>query len=206
MAEPDRDDPAASLGETQWIARRALAGDQELFHALYERVTPALYAWTRMRVRPGPNHTDDVQDVLQEVWMRAFANFEKYDPTRSFRGWALGIAKKVMLESYRRRLREPVHGAPQSPSQAHGMLERAKSVSTISSRMSKDEAVQRFLGYVETLDPADRLLVLYCGFEESTCAEAATRMGLSEDAVVKRWQRLRAQMRKSGHLRALAIE
>jgi hypothetical protein len=47
---------------------------------------------------------------------------------------------------------------------------------------------------------------MHCGFEEFTCASAAVQLGLTTDAVIKRWQRLRARMRESGWDRVLRVE
>jgi DNA-directed RNA polymerase specialized sigma24 family protein len=79
-------------------------------------------------------------------------------------------------------------------------------VTSISTRLTKDESIRRFLAYVGNLPPDDRMLVLYCGFEELTCAAAGTRLGLTPDTASKRWQSLRARMRENGFLRALAFE
>ena len=80
------------------------------------------------------------------------------------------------------------------------------SVTSICSRLSKDDSVRRFLDYVSKLPSDDRLLVVYCALEEYTCAEAAERLGLTPEATNKRWQTLRARMRENGVLRALALE
>jgi DNA-directed RNA polymerase specialized sigma24 family protein len=55
----------------------------------------------------------------------------------------------------------------------------------------------RFLERINAFAREERELVLYCGLEGSSCREAATRMGLSEEATLKRWQRLRAELRGS---------
>ena len=52
----------------------------------------------------------------------------------------------------------------------------------------------------------ERNLVLYCGLEGYSCAQAAARLGISPEAATKRWQKLRERMRESGALRALVLE
>jgi len=81
-----------------------------------------------------------------------------------------------------------------------------ESVTSISSRLGRDEAVQRFLAYVEELDPEERRLLLYCGLEGYSSREAAERLGILPDTALKRWQSLRARLRESGTLKALALD
>jgi DNA-directed RNA polymerase specialized sigma24 family protein len=63
-------------------------------------------------------------------------------------------------------------------------------VTSITTRLARDEALQAFLDAVRALDPVDGLVLLHHGFEEFTQAETATRLGLSPEMVKKRWQRL----------------
>jgi len=41
------------------------------------------------------------EDLLQDVAVQLMAKFAEYDPSRSFRGWALGFAKNAVLRSRR---------------------------------------------------------------------------------------------------------
>jgi RNA polymerase sigma-70 factor (ECF subfamily) len=47
----------------------------------------------------------DVEDLSQEVFLRAFSHAERYDDTRPARPWLFGIAYRVVSESKRRRRR-----------------------------------------------------------------------------------------------------
>lgn len=196
-----------STGDTAELVRRLHTGDGRAFQELYDRFAPSLYAWTRLRLHGGLAASLDPQDVVQEVWLRALRSFESYDATRSFRAWILGIGKNVLLHGYRKSSYEALHVHDQSPSEhAREVQNFPDSVTSISKRFAKDDAIQRFLAYVGDLDSEDRMLVLFCGFEEYTCEEAATRLGLSFEATKKRWQRLRGQLRESGPCQALALE
>lgn len=188
------------------LAGRVQAGDRAAFQELYDKVAPALYTWTCMRLQGGPAADLAPEDILQEAWLRGLENLASYDPARSFRAWMIGIAKNVLLHAYRRLSRGAERGSGRPLESQLGLLGCPDSVTSISGRLTKDENVQRFLAYVAGLQPDERMLVLYCGFEDYTVAEAATRLGLKPDAASKRWQSLRARMRDSGSLRALALE
>jgi RNA polymerase sigma-70 factor (ECF subfamily) len=188
-------------GNSTDLALRAQGGDRAAFEQLYERVAPALFAWIELRLRRGATRLDP-EDVLQEVWFRAFDRFESYDASRGFRRWIFGIAKNVLLQNYERLRSEP--GSHALVSSASGSVALPDTLTTASSRLCKDEALLRFIDYVSALDADDQTLLVYCGLEEYTCAEAAVRLGISVEATAKRWQALRARLRQSGVLEKLA--
>ena len=46
--------------------------------------------------------TDEAQDAAQEVFLRARARFDSYDPGRPFRSWVLAIASHHCVDRLRR--------------------------------------------------------------------------------------------------------
>jgi RNA polymerase sigma-70 factor (ECF subfamily) len=177
------------------------AEDSPGFEELYERVAPSLYAWAAIRLARGAGGLDP-EDVLQEVWLRARRRYASFDPARTdFRTWTIGIAKHVLLEDYRRRARSGVSAAPRP-----AVEDCPESVTSIGTRLARDEALQRFLARVGELEPEDRMLLLHCGFEGYTTAAAATRLGIAAEAAKKRWQRLRARLGERSDMFALLVE
>lgn len=196
-------DPARS---TQFLASCVRRGDVVRFKELYDRVEPTLYAWARLRLLSSPDL--GVEDVLQEVWLRALQGIEGYEPERSFRSWVLGIAKNVVLQHYQKRSSGPARavGSGGSTDLDSTTFEIIANTTSVSMRVSRDMTLERFLAYVEELEEDERTLVICCGLEEQTHAQVAERLGISVDAVSKRWQSLRARLRTSGVLEALALE
>lgn len=195
---PDRPSPPSD--NTTHLARRARDGDRPSFGALYERLAPALFAWSSLRIRASMRGRLDPEDVIQEVWMRAREKFAAFDPERMpFRAWVLAVAKNVLHESVR-RLRRPDAGtgADLAVSQADPLHEIPAAVTSISRRAASDEQIHRFVARVGRLSEDDRMLIIYCGLEGQTCAKTATRLGLSTAAVIKRWQRLRKELDEKG--------
>ena len=166
---------------------------------LYERLAPALYSWAVLRAPVGL----EPGDLMGEVWLNAVRSRARYDAERaSFRAWLFGVAKKVLLQLRELARREDLDarrcGAGSSD------LERVpESVTSLSQRIERDELVNQFLGRMDRLERDERDLVIYCGLEGHGCAEAALRLGLSEDAATKRWQRLRAELRDSSWTESL---
>ena len=157
-------------------------------------MTPALHAWARLRIPRGLRGRVEPEDVVQEVWCRALARITHFDPARrSFRAWIFGVAKNVVLEA----IRSPLLGAG-GTSAVRALAGVPDRVTGVSRRVARDEALQRFHERIERLEDADRRLLIHCGFEDLTCAEAAERLGISRDAAIKRWQRLRARLTEEG--------
>lgn len=187
------------------LANAAQRGDRARFEELYRRVGPALYAWASLRV---PRDVDS-GDLLGDVWLHAVQCLPTHDSAnQEFRAWIFGIAKNVLKETLRQRVRARAHGLqlPPGAGAATSRIESVpESVTSISCRLARDESVQRFLEYCRRLEAEDRDLVVYCALEGFTCVEAATRMGISSEAATKRWQRLRAQLREAGWVKDLLL-
>ena len=54
-----------------------------------------------------PDHSM-VEDIMQEVARHATANFEKYDHSKPFLGWLIGIARQRIADAYRAKNRRPI--------------------------------------------------------------------------------------------------
>jgi len=187
--------------ETNDLARAVQSGDSVRFEALYERLLPALVAWASIRI---PKGRASVDDFLQEVWYRALRNLHTVSAQRhSFRAWIFVIAKNVLLELLRAK------GRPES-----GPLTGVSSIArnqhdpttTSSSRLARDETFAQLMSFAESLDRADRDLLLLCGFEGRPASTVAAQLALSPDGAQKRWLRLRERLKELAWLRRLSLE
>lgn len=182
---------------TESLVRSFQGGAERSFAQLYERLTPALYAWAVLRAPRGL----DPADLLGEVWLHGVRSLHRYDARlASFRAWIFGVAKKVLLHELRdldRRAAVAGRGDDAADVGSLALEHVPESVTSLSRRFERDESMLRFLERVNGLGREERDLVVYCGLEGFSCGEAATRMGLSEEAATKRWQRLRAELRSS---------
>lgn len=188
---------------TESLVEAFRRGDLEQFELLYERLAPALYAWAELRLPT----TLEASDLIGEVWLRATRRVAEFDPTRSpFRAWVFGIAKNVLLQCLRQQYRDPAILGSRADSLCPELEEVPEAVTSLSSRIAREESLANFLGRVGLLDSQDRELVVFCGLEGLSCGEAATRLGLSREAALKRWQRLRAELRTTSWVEGLLVE
>lgn len=177
----------------------------EAFEKSYAEVAPALYAWAELRIRPSLRARLEPQDLLQEVWLRGKRSYARFDPgSGSFRAWAFRIGKNVLMEAIRAVRQEALTTPGLSPTNRMLALEGVpQNVTSFTQRLANEESIREFLRHAEGLDEPDRMLLIHCGLEDETCAEAAPKLGLSEDAAIKRWQRLKARLREKAWSRSL---
>ncbi|MEM9381336.1 MAG: sigma-70 family RNA polymerase sigma factor [Planctomycetota bacterium] len=196
-------DPASTTlaSITQEWVRSTRSGDAESFAHLYEHIAPAVFTWASLRIRPEQAAVLDPADLVQEVWLRAWRKVEDYDADRiPFRFWVFRIAKNVLLEATR-QARKPDRRASSSSAGEDDRLDPldlvADTITGVSRRVARDEGLARFRDAVAALPEDDRRLVVHCGLEGLPLREVGERLGISEEAATKRWQRLRARMRTS---------
>lgn len=178
-----------------WLTQ-AQEGSQQGFAELYEHIAPSLHTWAHLRIRPEQSAHLDPADLVQEVWLRAWRQIDSFEGDGSyFRFWIFRIAKNVLLEAVRRGQKSKGAGGPSTRlKQANNQLDHATAVSQ---KVARDESLGLFRDQVELLDPDERKLVLHCGLEGLPHAQVAERLGLSCEAVTKRWQRLRTRLADS---------
>ena len=74
----------ADAGESttsSWV-RAAKGGDAQSFALLHEHLAPSLLAWAELRIRPEQRALLDAQDLVQEVWFRAWRGIENFATDR----------------------------------------------------------------------------------------------------------------------------
>ena len=208
----DEPTPTTLEGITQVWVRSARNGDAGDFARLYEHIAPAVHTWASLRLRPNQAAMLDPGDLVQEVWLRAWRRIDDFDHERiPFRFWVFRIAKNVLLEASRQSRRPDQLGRIRASSEdgreADPLARVADSITAVSRRVSRDEELGRFREAVAALPEDERKLVLHCGLEGLPLREVGERLGISEEAAGKRWQRLRARLRTSelpAHLLALS--
>jgi RNA polymerase sigma factor (sigma-70 family) len=78
-------------------------------------------------------------------------------------------------------------------------------VTAVSQRMMKMEALKSFRSSIEEQPEEERRLLVHCGLEGLPHKEVAERLGLPIATVTKRWQRLRQRLLEEGIPETLLI-
>jgi len=85
------------------LVAQVLGKDRKATAEFVARYADCVYSYVRRRVMPRP---DAVEDLVQETFLAAWQNLEKFRGEAGLRSWLLGIARHKVEDYYRRRLRE----------------------------------------------------------------------------------------------------
>lgn len=86
------------------IAARVQQGDNEAFGALVERYEQKLLRYARRFLFD----RHDAEDMVQEVFLKAYTNIQSFDATRRFSPWIYRIAHNAFLNTIKKRQHEPI--------------------------------------------------------------------------------------------------
>jgi RNA polymerase sigma-70 factor (ECF subfamily) len=97
------------------LAARAQGGDRACFEELVLRLRDPLTAFLARRLP----RAADADDVVQETFLRAYQNLDRYDPARRFSTWLFAIGKNVAANHrVRERRREDLSRTGEGPAVA----------------------------------------------------------------------------------------
>lgn len=130
----------------------------------------------------------DVDDVLQDVWLRVQRGLPGLRDEERFTSWLFQIARSAVAEHQRVRARHPLPDAPTEPDLA-------------AEPTADDRAAARSLAccvsiFVARLHSPYREAVTLVELEGLTVREAAEMVGISVSGMKSRVQRGRAQLRE----------
>lgn len=151
-------------------------------------------AWNELEARLRPyvarrvSSAADVDDVLQNVFIRMHQGLATLNDSERFGGWVYRIAQRVIFDTTRRRAREPWIPVAELPEPADA------------DRVDDAEALQTALGecvalFVARLPTAYREAITLTELQGLTQSEAAERLGISLSAMKSRVQRGREKIR-----------
>lgn len=126
------------------------------------------------------------EDVLQEVALTLWQQFERYDPGRSFGAWARGIAARKVLERRRQDRRFPLAFSPETIQAVLAAFDR-----TEHGEPQRLAALERC---VSQLPQRSRDLLALMYEHELSGKELALQTGRTVDAVYQVLSRIRASL------------
>jgi len=83
------------------LVQAAQRGDRQAFTEIVERHQAVVYGFLRARLL----NAHDAEDLTQEVFLRCFTSWSRFDGTSAVRPWLLGIGRNLLHEYVRRRKR-----------------------------------------------------------------------------------------------------
>jgi RNA polymerase sigma-70 factor (ECF subfamily) len=176
--------------EAELIAA-VLKGDPASFEPLVQRYSPRVFATARRYAR----RDSEVEDIVQEVWLKAYQKLGGFRGEAPFEHWLMRLAVRTCYDFLRshQRNRETTFSELSEPET--DWLDRFVS-DPESATENADAArllVERLL---EKLSPAGRLIITLLEIEERSVKEISQLTGWSVPLVKVRAFRARAEMRK----------
>lgn len=155
--------------------------DEESFLQLYRLHTPALY---RMAWRLGGVGTADVEDIIQETWLRAARTLGRFRFESSLRTWLTGVLINCMRETRRRStaVAEPLP-EPIAMSTPGLQIDLDRAVMSLPPGMREVFVLFDVEGF--THEEISRLLHLHPGTSKSQLFEARRKLRASLGATVR---------------------
>jgi len=176
--------------EAELIAA-VLRGDAESFEPLIRKYSPRVFATARRYAR----RESEVEDIAQEVWLKAFHKLGSYRGDAPFEHWLMRLTVRTCFDFLRshQRNREATFSDLSEPES--DWLDRLAAQPESASEHA--EAARQLIGRIlEQMSPSARLIITLLEIEERSVKEISTLTGWSVPLVKVRAFRARAEMRK----------
>ena len=171
------------------LVARALRKDAGAFRALYDRHRPAVF---RVARGFGELDRDDVEDIVQEAFVRAFQNLAGLKEPARFAPWLLTIARNRALTRLARR-RSAQDVADDLEHEAKAMEESQEPHDPTAD--AEIEVVRRLIAELPD-GPEKETVHLFYVDGKLSAREIAEQLGVGKSAITMRLERFRAKVKK----------
>lgn len=175
----------------QQIINEVLEGDSQSFEILISKYSPRVFATARRYART----ENEVEDIVQEIWMKAFGKLSSFRGDAPFEHWLMRLAVRTCYDFLRGHQRNRESSFTDMSEPETDWLER---FAADPGNAPEDEAAARQLvqRLMDQLSPAARLVIQLLEIEEKSVKEIAALTGWSVPLVKVRAFRARAEMKK----------
>ncbi len=176
--------------EAELIAA-VLKGDAASFEPLVVKYSPRIFAMARRYAR----RESEVEDIAQEVWLKAFEKLGSFRAEAPFEHWLMRLSVRICIDFLRRHQRNRETTFAELTEPEGDWLERF--VVQPDNANENAEAARQLVGRaLERLSPAARLIITLLEIEERSIKEIAQITGWSGPLVKVRAFRARAELRR----------
>lgn len=186
MTEPTSHDPP----DEELIAA-VLRGEISRFEPIVARYSPRIFATARRYARL----ESEVEDIVQEVWAKAYEKLRTFRGDAPFEHWLMRLAVRTCYDFLRGHQRNRERNFTDLSEPEDDWLERFVA-SPDGADEDADAARQLVKRLMEMLSPPARLIIQLLEIEERSVKEIAQLTGWSVPLVKVRAFRARAEMKK----------
>jgi len=189
----DRLSRAAGRTDDRELVRKAQKGDKQAFEELIQRHQHRVFAVARGILK----RQEDVEDISQQVFVKAYFSLKRFDQRAAFSTWLYKITVNECWDLLRKKKVRPlVFEAELSEEQARRYSASEKPLADapdVSDRLEARERVERLL---EHLDKRDRAMLVLKEIEGFSVDEIAEVLNLNANTVKVRLFRARRRVVK----------
>ena len=167
------------------LISRARIGDQEAIAALYEQTYSKVYYTVRSMVRD----EDAVLDILQDSYLKAFSNLDRFEGAERFTPWVKQIAANTArdwLKKKRPLLFSELSAGENAEIPAEELFEDERAAHLPELVVDQAETKRLIREIIEELPEDQRAAIGMFYYEELSVKEIAAAMGATENAVKSR--------------------
>ncbi|MDR3377377.1 MAG: sigma-70 family RNA polymerase sigma factor [Verrucomicrobiae bacterium] len=176
--------------EAELIAA-VLRGDQASFEPLVIKYSPRVFATARRYAR----RDSEVEDIVQEVWLKAFDKLASFRGEAPFEHWLMRLTVRTCYDFLRAHQRNRESSFSEISEPEEDWLDRFVTEPGMASEEA-DAARTLVNRVMDKLSPAHRLVIQLLEIEDRSVKEIADLTGWSVPLVKVRAFRARAEMRK----------
>jgi RNA polymerase sigma-70 factor (ECF subfamily) len=173
------------------LVRRAQAGDKEAFEELVRRHQNRVFAVAGGILR----RREDVEDVAQQVFIKAYFSLKRFDQRAAFSTWLYKITVNECWDLLRKKKVRPLlyeSDLSEEQAQQFGANERlASGAQDVSDKLEAQQQVERLL---QGLDERDRMMLILKEVEGFAIEEIAEILELNANTVKVRLFRARRRI------------
>ena len=178
------------------VVALARTGDGDAFRVLVDRHGRKLF---RLAFRLAGNE-EDAEDIVQETFLRAYRNLDKFDERALFTSWLFRIASNYSLDLLRMRKMRTAQSLSSDDGEGHPMTEKIASEDPNPERlMFSGQMRERIAGAMDELTPQERVAFTLRHFEGCTIDEISETLKISANATKHAVFRAVQKMRKALH-------
>ena len=188
ICQAEEANAGASQLSDQDLVAEVLRKDRKATAEFVSRYADHVYGYVRRRLIP---RADLVDDLVQEIFIAAWENLEKFRGDAALRSWLLGIARHKVEDHYRKRLREI-----EFQDEEESGWDEPASLHDFEEALAKRQAGQRTQEVLKTLPETYSVILLWRYWERRSLRDIAVQIGKTEKAVERMLARARERFKK----------
>ncbi|MEN6371386.1 MAG: sigma-70 family RNA polymerase sigma factor [Armatimonadota bacterium] len=179
---------SAIVSDQNKLLAAAQLGDSDAFGILFEQTKDAVYSFVMRSV----GSKEDAEDIVQEVYCRAWRSINRFRGDSKLLTWLYRIAVNLCIDHSRSK-----HRRSYTETETEIDLEQME-LTPHSDQNIETGSINRYMinEALQKLAPACKMLVVLCDVQGFTCSEAAEIIGCSPVSARVRLSRTRRKLRR----------